>query len=816
MNDQITLTILAQDDGGGAGLLNLTGSSVFNDQPSDFSYVSGYNLIYTINQGESGTQITFSVFDRVGNVNSSVILDLDIDNDAPTEPAIIGIIESSNNLYYNGVTLYYSNNQVMTDSFTIEVITSDSGAGLLQANGSTDFGVTPVDMVEDAGQYDLIYIVSQGDFASGDLVNITVLDLVGNVNSTSLSCVLDNNAPTKPVITQISESSEFLHFNDPTFFYSNDQPMSESFTIQFTTIDPSSGLLKATGSIDFGGESPEDTSYSGQYELTYTVSSGETSGVDNYINITVLDQVGNSELYSLNCVLDNTGPTSISINNVIVELGAQFLFYDSSGETFYYSNDQSMSESFTVQVTAIDSLSGRLKANASEFGDSISNNTYGGSGFELTFTVNQGETSPSFNIEAWDNVGNPTSIALTTNLDNTPPQSLTISAVLESSDFLYYDGSALYFSNDQSMTTTFRIRVSGTESGSGRKNATGEVEFGDTNVGNTTYTTYYELQYIVEQDDDVSDGAVTIWLYDKVGNRNSININCRKDNTAPRLDIDFPFDRVWNNTLGGVISYGGTAIDDQGTYNSGITQNSFAFSQYDEVALAYIDNNISFSVDSLVGSNWIEENDISTILNSNITLTIYCRDRVNNTNLYSIQIWHDDTAPEIKYNTPSAGGITQYYKLADNQTSFDIDFLRNNESHSLASRIVKAEYRTDDGQGWYVIFDQAQVANYTTDWLIADWDLTLFNGENTIDIRVWDNAGNNRTHVYSNGIAGFNLRIDTQGPTIYSIEVFGDEPGIPNPSLFDWNGTDFLLSFVFNSSSEIDYIYIKSDLNNIE
>ena len=47
-----------------------------------------------------------------------------------------------------------------------------------------------------------------------------------------------------------------------------------------------------------------------------------------------------------------------------------------------------------------------------------------------------------------------------------------------SSDYLYYDGSDLYFSNDQSMAATFVIRLYGTDSGSGRKNATGEDEFG--------------------------------------------------------------------------------------------------------------------------------------------------------------------------------------------------------------------------------------------------------------------------------------------------------------------------------------------------
>jgi hypothetical protein len=816
MSDQVIITILAQDNGGGAGLLNLTGSSVFNDLLLDNTYDSGYDLTFTINEGESDTQIIFSVFDRVGNVNSSVILPLEIDNIAPTEPVLIDIDESSNYLYYNGVTFYYSNDQAMNDSFTIQLVTSDSGVGLLKANGSTDFGETPEDLTEDAGQYDLLYRVSQSDVASGNLVNITVLDLVGNVNFTILTCTTDNAAPTQPVITGISENSEYLDYGASTFYYSNDQPMSDIFTIQFTTTDAQSDILKATGSSDFGGETPEDTTYTTYYELSYTVSNGETAGIDNWVNVTVYDQVYNNNTYSLSCILDNVVPSGLTIDNVIEQVNAQFIYYDDGGEVLFFSNDQSMAETFTVVVSAVDSGSDLQKANASAFGDIISNSTYGP--YELSFVVNQGESESSIIVRVWDNVGNSASISLNTQVDNLLPENLNIISVLESSDFLFYDNTNLYFSNDQIMNALLKIHIAGSDSGAGLKNATGDNEFGDINVGNSTYTTYYQIEYILIQNDDVSDGAVTIWLYDKVGNRNSINLICRKDNTAPVIGINSHSPKTWYNTGGGIDSLAGTVADNQSTYNSGLTNNSFSYSEYNWTSTSYIIQNALIEV-NLVGSTWIENDELLSMRNANITFSITVWDRCNNSNSDSIQIWHDDAPPTIIYNDPTEGANTPsgsfYIPANESTTSFDIDFGVSG-SKSFFSGLISAEYQTDDGSGWITIFNNSLsplTSDNTTDWKILDWTNSLFNGNNTVDLRITDQAGNILTHIYVPSVSGFNLRYDSQGPLIVSISFQGDESTLPQPSLYDWNGQDFNLSFTFNSSTNIEYIYIYSSDN---
>jgi hypothetical protein len=199
--------------------------------------------------------------------------------------------------------------------------------------------------------------------------------------------------------------------------------MSDSFIIQFTTSDAAADLLNATGSLDFGGETPGDTDYSGgYYELTYTIGQGETDGGDD-VAITVYDRVSNSITGTLSCTLDNTGPFSLKIDTVVET--SDFLHYDSSREIFFYSNDQSMNDSFAIQVSA-------------------------------------------------------------------------------------------------------------SYSGAGLKNATGEDEFGETGVEDTTYTAYYELTYTISQSENASDNLVTITVFDQCANSNTVALNTTLDNVGPR------------------------------------------------------------------------------------------------------------------------------------------------------------------------------------------------------------------------------------------------------------------------------------------
>ncbi|MHA2075769.1 MAG: hypothetical protein ACW97X_14205, partial [Candidatus Hodarchaeales archaeon] len=439
--------------------------------------------------------------------------------------------------------------------------------------------------------------------------------------------------------------------------------------------------------------------------------------------------------------------------------------------------------------------------------------------YDIQYTISSGETAGGDNqvvITVYDQVSNIITATLVCTLDNDAPQALTISSVeTQSSALLYYNASntRLYFSNDQSMSESFIIQVTGNDLGSGRLNATGENEFGDT-PEDTIYSNYYELTYQIDQDEEIIDGNITVWLFDQVGNSDSINLTCVKDNSAPDITIEFPDHKIWNNTDGGVASFGGSVSDKGITYLSGITPNSFNYSVDGGLT------NVTFDNDNPGGSTWIDEDgDIPTVNDANITLIIYVWDRVGNVNSSSVEIWHDDTTPTIAYIDPTDGNVTNngvFYQLNDNATTyFDIDF-RVNGSKSFSSDLVSAEYRTDDGQGWYTIFNYTlspSSVDYTADWQIERWNETLFNGENTIDLRVTDEAGNILIHSYSYLATGFLLLLDTEGPILVSISVMGDESGISNSNFYDWDGIDFYLTFNFSSKEIVNKVYFYSDMN---
>jgi hypothetical protein len=538
-SEPFTVNITSQDTQ--AGLENLTGSFEFGEtlaNRADNTYDNGFQITYYVDPTESAASINCVVYDNVGN-SDSVSLSTVLDNGKPTNLMITTVTESSEFIYYDGSILYYSNDQSMNDAFTISLTALEALSGIQNVTGSLDFGETRFSTDNSSGTFDLTYNIGEGETASGAVLTLIVYDNVGNSESISLTSTLDNDAPTLPIITGVSTTSQYLYYDGATTLYytNNKAGMAELFTLHFTTSDALSDLQKAVGSNDFS-ETPQDPSYSSGYDLPYTVSETEHAGGDNQIIATVYDNVGNTVSISLTCTIDNAGPIGVVINDVIVQSGAQYLYYDSGNEILYYSNNQPMTESFTVQVTASDAISGKQKANASEFNDDVTNSTYGANGYELTFDVQNTESAPTFTITVWDHVGNPTNVVLNTFEDNAIPQNLQIITVLESSDYLYYDGTDFFFSNNQSMTATFTIRVTGTDGGAGLKNATGDEEFNDVGVGDNSYTTYYELNYEIVQTDGVSDGAVTITLFDLVGNPASIDLTCYEDNEVPNVWLE--------------------------------------------------------------------------------------------------------------------------------------------------------------------------------------------------------------------------------------------------------------------------------------
>jgi hypothetical protein len=518
------------------------------------SYVTTSNFVTyylnTTDNVENGT-LTIWAQDRVNNSN---FVNLQIYGDL-TDPSLLNDEYYFNDLgsdylHYNNTHFFFSDNMPTTQVITIYGTGTDGlgGSGVDRVTYESAFGSSPsTDLGASwSANYGIDSTDPENDTGSGS-ITITITDRVNNNYSFLVPYVADNEAPSGLAINDIIEEllAEYLHYVSATttLYYSNVLPSrgSRKFTVKVDSADTGgAGLRNASFpdiGVGFSAGGYDITHVSGQWEFSYLINNPAIANYHGSVAITVYDFVANGEVVSFDLYHDDTPPQTVELADLIEN--SEFIYYNAGTEKLYFSNDQSMAEGFTVQVTCNDIGSGRQKANASEFGDSVTNSTYGVNGYELTFIINQGETAPTFTIRVWDNVENSEVFNLITEVDNTPPQSLNIMAVLESpaSDFLYYDGSELFFSNDQSMTATFIIRVNGTDSGAGRKNATGEVEFNDVGVGDSSYTTYYELSYEIIQNDDVSDGAVTITLFDQVGNWNSIDLTCTKDNTEPSISI---------------------------------------------------------------------------------------------------------------------------------------------------------------------------------------------------------------------------------------------------------------------------------------
>ncbi|MHA1969221.1 MAG: hypothetical protein ACW964_15655, partial [Candidatus Hodarchaeales archaeon] len=523
MSESFTIRVSASDSG--ADLLKAVGEDDFGETGiEDTTYSTYYELSYTVNNLEdpSGNQVVITVHDRVGNTGTVALL-CAIDIDAPSIILLTSLdgTEVDDFVYYNSGNgiLYYSNDQVMSDSFTVKIDVLELKSGVENVTGSLDFGETPSSTDNSStGTFDLIYTISQSETAGGDnKIIFYAYDNVGNVNSSlNLTVLLDNTPPTNIIIQDIleDENSEYLYYSASILYYSNSHStQSELFTVNITSEDTSSGLLWINGSTDFG-ETPSDTSYSQGYEVSYTVSYNEEASGDQ-IALTVYDQVKNSDSVTLNLVKDNTPPSAITFT---LDESNEYLYYDETIETLYYSNDQSMTGIFTLTVLSQDNSGGADLQNltgSTDFGETPFDTSYSG-GYVISYTISQTETGgTNVTFYVYDNVGN-----------------LNSSVIL----FLYYNNLVLYYSNDQAMGHNFTIQFTTSDSEAGLQNATGSSDFGSEVPLDTSYSGGYELSYNVSQTETAGgDNQIIITVYDRVGNSNTDTLSCTVDNTAPIL-----------------------------------------------------------------------------------------------------------------------------------------------------------------------------------------------------------------------------------------------------------------------------------------
>jgi len=413
-----TFTLSGDASDGGAGLdqatfpANELGGPLPDTDPAAWS--GDYD---DVDDGDNweGT-INVSLFDNVGNETQQGFII--IWDDEPPVLTITGITETSAYIHYDGAVLHFSNDQAMTDhAFTINLTDTEALSGRVSATGETHFGDTPTDGTYTT-QWQLTYTIDESDVTDGT-ITITATDNVSNVDTIDLPVVLDNAGPV--IADQaVVESSAYLHGSGSTVYYGNGMGGTETFSLEGTATDPA-GVADATfeSSTELGSpiDDPTGDAWSGAYN---DVDSGDT--LDDTLDVTVYDNVGNSSQTTFTVTRDITPPTATLVG---VTESSGNIHWDTS--ILYFSNDQTMSDDFTIVITDDEAGSGRQSATGeTHFGDTPSDTAYDTSQWEVVYTIDDPEISDgTITVTVTDNVGNSDWIDVDTTLDNVAPASIT-------------------------------------------------------------------------------------------------------------------------------------------------------------------------------------------------------------------------------------------------------------------------------------------------------------------------------------------------------------------------------------------------------
>jgi len=187
-NDQAmsdTFTFLVVDDEAGSGRAMADSTPAFGDAPSDNDYSNGHwDLPYTIDTNESTGPITITVYDKVGNSDSTMIVNTILDNIAPSIGTVT-VTENSPYLHLDG-TLFFGDDMTTVQYADFNASATD-GIGLhrVEFSNESNLAFTPPTVFINGtsntwiGSYGFDAASEQG---RGYIV-VTLYDLVANSDS---------------------------------------------------------------------------------------------------------------------------------------------------------------------------------------------------------------------------------------------------------------------------------------------------------------------------------------------------------------------------------------------------------------------------------------------------------------------------------------------------------------------------------------------------------------------------------------------------------------------------------------------------------
>ena len=692
-DSNISVTINASSDPGagtfGSGMKGYCTTGVYADATSTQTFTCG-----------SGTT-TIYAFDNAGN---STTLAVKVAQDAvpPSAPTINGTPVRGTLV---GDTYYYK----ATDSDISVTINESSDTG-----GSGMKGYCTTGLYADA--------TTSLTFALSTTSTIYAFDNAGNSNTLLVKVVHDTAAPTGlkvtspvtgayPATTDASAAATFYTTGD---------------SIEFTpSASDSVSTLKG-----YNTDGSENVTVTPGNNITLSAS----TGTGTTTNVYAVDKAGNATAaLPITVIKDGTPPSALTISGTPAR-GTLV------GDTYYYKATDS-----NISVT----INASSDPGAGTFGSGMkgycTTGVYADATSTQTFTCGSGTTT----IYAFDNAGNPTTLAVKVAQDAVPPSAPTINGTPVRGTLV---GDTYYYkATDSDISVT--INESSDTGGSGMKGYCTTGLYADA----TTSLTF------------ALSTTSTIYAFDNAGNSNTLLVKVVHDTAAPTgLKVTSPVTGAYPAT---------TDASAAATFYT--TGDSIEFTP-----------SASDSVSTLKGYNTDGSENVTVTPGNNITLSastgtgtttnVYAVDKAGNaTAALPITVIKDGTPPSALTisGTPARGtlvGDTYYYKATDSNISVTIN----------AS--------SDPGAGTF----GSGMKGYCTTGVYADATSTqtFTCGSGTTTIYAFDNAGNSTTLA----VKVAQDAVPPSAPTINGTPVRGTLVG----DTYYYKATDSDISVTINESSD--------------
>ncbi|MHA2329526.1 MAG: beta strand repeat-containing protein, partial [Candidatus Hodarchaeales archaeon] len=749
--------------------------------------------------------ITVRIYDNVNNNVSDTITCTEDDTAPVLTDAMSAYSEDSGNTddVYGVIgtnTFYFSDSFPSSAIVTFTATGTDTGGANIRG---IDFGAIPGgnNPAEDSSSpYTGTYTVENAT-TSGS-ITVTIYDNVGNSHSATITCTQDTTGPSISLAADDSsaESSQYLYssYGDQTEgVYGSGMGSAQLYTISGTASDSDADLLSIVDDTTFGGD-PTRGGTLNSWQFAYQVTSSDNGDIS--VTYTTTDNVGNSNTVTYIFYEDNSNPTLIDAMSYYTESGdIDEVYNETASNIFYFSNDFDSDASVTFTATGSDT--GYANVRGIEFGifgaDSATEDQ--SSPYEGTYTINNADNSGSITVRIYDNVGNTVSGTITCTEDGTDPV-LTdaMSAYSEDSGntndvYGVIGTNTFYYSDSFPSSAIVTFTATGTDTGGADIRG---IDFGVIPGGNNPAedsSSPYTGTYTVEN--ATTSGAITVTIYDNVGNSHSSTITCTEDKDPPSSISLSNFYDTTDADNDGYTPFGGSYNNYEAFYDDPSFTADISFSD------AIGNSSIQLGDGSSYGISTPSGIDVPWTLTSNTNNTIYWKvvDNVGNVNesYSSIDVYYTTNTPTNMYIDVTGTAIwtmaSPSYAWISDPTHIDTGILfLGNVGNTNWGLTLDATGTWDGGGEWKVIFEAgwgvgSDIEDFSDPYSTGNVYSSNAGSQSSIKIDIVNRCGLNQTIILF-------TTADTTDPTMDSISVSGnDSSPLTN---WDQDGKGFVIDFV--------------------